>query len=65
MEGALRALAEERGLAGGKIFQPLRVAITGGSVSPGIFEVLMAMGRDLALARIDAAIAFVRGAATA
>ena len=64
MEVALRALAEERGLAGGKIFQPLRVALTGGSVSPGIFEVLMAMGRDLALARIDAAIAFVKGAPT-
>ena len=64
MEGTLRALAEERGLAGGKIFQPLRVALTGGSVSPGIFDVLMAMGRDLALARIDAAIAFVKGPAT-
>jgi glutamyl-tRNA synthetase len=60
MEAALRALAEERGLGGGKIFQPLRVALTGTSVSPGIFEVLMAMGRDLAFARIDGAIAFLR-----
>ena len=60
MESALRALAEERGLAGGKVFQPLRVALTGMSVSPGIFEVLSAMGRDLALARIDGAIAFLR-----
>ena len=62
MEEALRALAEERGLGGGKIFQPLRVALTGTSVSPGIFEVLMAMGRDLAFARIDGAIAFLRSA---
>jgi glutamyl-tRNA synthetase len=60
MEAALRTLAEERGLGGGKIFQPLRVALTGTSVSPGIFEVLMAMGRDLAFARIDGAIAFLR-----
>jgi glutamyl-tRNA synthetase len=60
MESSLRALAEQRGLAGGKIFQPLRVALTGTTVSPGIFDVLMAMGRDLALARLDAAIATLR-----
>jgi glutamyl-tRNA synthetase len=56
MEQALRELAEERGVAGGKIFQPLRVALTGMSVSPGIFEVLMAMGRELALRRLDNAL---------
>jgi len=60
MESSLRALAEERGLAGGKIFQPLRVALTGTTVSPGIFDVLMAMGRDLAIARLDAAVAALR-----
>jgi glutamyl-tRNA synthetase len=65
MEGTLRALAEERGLAGGKIFQPLRVALTGMAVSPGIFEVLSAMGRDLALARIDGAIAYLGNAPAA
>jgi glutamyl-tRNA synthetase len=52
LERALRELAEERGVAAGKIFQPLRVALTGMSVSPGIFEVLVAMGRDLALRRL-------------
>jgi glutamyl-tRNA synthetase len=56
MEESLRALAEQRAVAGGKIFQPLRVALTGTSVSPGIFEVLMAMGRDLSLSRLDAAV---------
>jgi len=56
MEASLRALAEERGIAAGRIFQPLRVALTGLAVSPGIFEVLDAMGRDLALDRIDAAL---------
>jgi glutamyl-tRNA synthetase len=56
MEGALRDLAEERGIAAGKIFQPLRVALTGMSVSPGIFEVLVAMGRELALRRLDNAL---------
>jgi glutamyl-tRNA synthetase len=55
MEEALRALATERDVAAGKIFQPLRVALTGMTVSPGIFEVLVAMGRELALARLDEA----------
>jgi len=59
MESALRELAERRGVAAGKIFQPLRVAITGMSVSPGIFEVLVAMGRDLALRRLNNAIAWL------
>ncbi|MBC7791760.1 MAG: glutamate--tRNA ligase [Anaerolineae bacterium] len=60
MEGALRALADELGVAAGKVFQPLRVALTGMSVSPGIFEVLEAMGRDLALARLGQAIEHIR-----
>ncbi len=52
LEVALRALAEERGVAAGKIFQPLRVALTGLSVSPGIFEVLLAMGPALTSKRL-------------
>ncbi|MEO7502977.1 MAG: glutamate--tRNA ligase [Gemmatimonadaceae bacterium] len=56
LEAALRSLAESKGIAAGKIFQPLRVALTGLTVSPGIFEVLIAMGRDLALKRVADAI---------
>ena len=52
MEQALRGLAEERGVAAGKIFTPLRVALTGLTVSPGIFEVLGMIGRDRSLRRI-------------
>ena len=55
MEEALRKLAEERGTSGGKIFQPLRVALTGLTVSPGIFDVLMMLGPDRALRRIESA----------
>ena len=61
MEEALRSLAEERGVAAGKIFQPLRVALTGMSVSPGIFDVIVTLGRELALARLDQAIGWLRG----
>jgi glutamyl-tRNA synthetase len=59
MEEALRHLAEGLGFGekAGKIFQPLRVALTGLSVSPGIFDVLGMLGRERSLARIDAAVA--------
>jgi glutamyl-tRNA synthetase len=59
MEEALRKLAEELGISGGKIFQPLRVALVGLTVSPGIFEVLHYVGRDWSLARLDAAVAYL------
>ena len=60
LEPALRDLAEAQGLTAGKIFQPLRVALTGLSVSPGIFDVLVMLGRDRSLARIDAAVGFLQ-----
>ena len=60
LEGVLRALAESKGIAAGKIFQPLRVALTGLSVSPGIFEVLMMQGRELSLRRIADAARWLR-----
>ena len=52
LEPALRTLAESRGLAAGKVFTPLRVAVTGLSVSPGIFDVLTLIGRDRSLERL-------------
>ncbi len=45
------------GVSLGKLAQPVRVAVTGGSVSPGIHETLCSLGRERSLARIDAAIA--------
>ena len=60
MEGALRTLAEERRVAPGKLFQPLRIALTGTSVSPGIFEVLEIMGRERTLQRIDDMIIYLQ-----
>jgi len=52
----LRSLAESRSIAAGKIFQPLRVALTGLTVSPGIFDVLVMLGRDRALRRLERAV---------
>jgi glutamyl-tRNA synthetase len=52
IEASVRALAEARGLKLGKVAQPLRAALTGRVVSPGIFEVMVLIGREESLARI-------------
>ncbi|HEX6058232.1 MAG TPA: glutamate--tRNA ligase [Gemmatimonadaceae bacterium] len=65
MEESLRQLGEERGIGGGKVFQPLRLALTGMSVSPGIFDVVLALGRERTLRRIDAAVRRLRGGVAA
>jgi glutamyl-tRNA synthetase len=57
LEEALAPVVERLGVKPGKLYQPIRVAITGSTVSPGIFESLAALGREQALERIDAAIA--------
>ena len=54
LEGSLKALAEELGLGLGKLAQPLRASLTGQTVSPGIFDVLVLLGRDESCARISA-----------
>ncbi len=54
LEAALKAMAEELGLGLGKLAQPLRAALMGQSTSPGIFDVLVLLGRDESLARIAA-----------
>ncbi|MDQ3673110.1 MAG: glutamate--tRNA ligase [Gemmatimonadota bacterium] len=56
LEASIRALAESLGVSAGKLFQPLRVALTGLTVSPGIFEMLIQMGKELSLKRVDAAL---------
>jgi glutamyl-tRNA synthetase len=61
LEQAFRDLAAQRGLGLGKVAQPVRVAVTGTTVSPPLFDTLVLLGRDEALARIDAAIARAGG----
>lgn len=56
LEDAIRRFSEQEGLKLGKIAQPLRAALTGSTVSPGIFDVLDALGRTECLARIDDAL---------
>jgi glutamyl-tRNA synthetase len=56
VETALRAVVERFGVKPKDVFQPVRVAITGTTVSPGIFESVAALGREETLARIDEAL---------
>ncbi len=52
IEAAVRAYGEQRGLGLGKVAQPLRVAVVGGTVSPSIFETLALLGKEKTLKRI-------------
>ncbi len=52
LEETLRVYAEETGVKLGKIAQPMRAALTGTTVSPGIFDVLEVLGREESLARL-------------
>jgi len=60
IEQALRRVVERLGSKPGKVFQPVRVAIAGQTVSPGIFESVALLGKDETLARIDSALARAR-----
>jgi glutamyl-tRNA synthetase len=55
LEQAFAVIMEQTGLKLGKVAQPLRVALTGGTVSPSIYDVLVVLGKERSLARIVAA----------
>ena len=54
LEARLREIAEERELGFGKVAQPLRAALTGSNMSPGLFEVMQVLGKDECLKRLNA-----------
>ena len=59
-EESLRKAAEDLGIPAAKLIHPLRVALTGQAVSPGIFSVLVLVGKERALGRIDRLVRFLR-----
>jgi glutamyl-tRNA synthetase len=61
IEAALTATVERLGLKPKAVYQPIRVAITGSTVSPGIFESLAVLGRERSIQRIETALARLRG----
>src|SRR5712691_2056867 len=56
LERTLRALAEQQGVAAGKIFQPIRIALTGGTVSEPVNELLYVVGKEAALKQLEEAV---------
>ena len=60
LEAALRGAAQELGVKAGQMFTPIRVAVTGRTAAPPLFETLEVLGRETALARIDQAIGRIR-----
>lgn len=56
LEQALRELASQMGLKAGQMFSPIRVAISGKKVAPPLFDMMLALGRETTLARLDDAI---------
>jgi glutamyl-tRNA synthetase len=60
IEQALRAVAEKLGVAAGNVFQPIRIALTGGTVSEPVNELLFVIGKDAAVRRIETAVTAAR-----
>jgi glutamyl-tRNA synthetase len=60
LENEFKLIIEETGLKFGKIAQPLRVAVTGTTVSPGIFEMFLVLGKEKTINRIKKAIRFIQ-----
>ena len=55
LEGAVRPLAEEMGVKAGELFAVIRVAVTGKTAAPPLFETMEVLGRDLSLDRLSTA----------
>ncbi|OGW32803.1 MAG: glutamate--tRNA ligase [Nitrospirae bacterium GWC2_56_14] len=60
IEKVFTALVTEKAIKLGKLAQPVRVALTGGTVSPGIYDVIEVMGKDKTIKRIEAAIGMAK-----
>jgi glutamyl-tRNA synthetase len=60
LERIFRSIIQERGIKLGDLAQPVRVAITGGSESPGIFEVLEIIGKERTIRRLEKAINIIK-----
>ncbi len=56
VQAALEGVVAARAVKPKQVFQPIRVALAGRAISPGIFETLAVLGRDESLRRIDAAL---------
>jgi glutamyl-tRNA synthetase len=65
LEGVIRPLAEELGLKTGELFGAIRVAVTGRTAAPPLFQTMAVLGRERSLARLDTAIRRLEAAGSA
>lgn len=63
LEQAVRAFAEGKGISASKVVHPVRVAVSGLAVGPGLFEMLSVLGRERVLARLDRTLGMLEGSA--
>ncbi len=61
LEEVFKDVMDQTGLKLGKIAQPVRVALTGKTVSPGIFEIIAILGPERVIPRLEKAIRFIEG----
>ncbi|RKY65274.1 MAG: hypothetical protein DRP99_00500 [Candidatus Latescibacterota bacterium] len=61
VESATRGLAEELGISAAKLIHPTRLAVSGRTFGPGLFEMLALLGKETVLRRLDRAIEFLEG----
>ena len=59
LEEAFKAVMDQTGLKLGKIAQPVRVALTGRTASPGIFEIVSIIGKQRVISRLKKAVGFI------
>ena len=61
LESAFHGVVSEMGLKLGKVAQPVRVALTGSTVSPGLFEIIDVLGKEAVLGRLRRAVEYMSG----
>ena len=61
LEPVFRKIAADLGMKLGKIAQPVRVALTGGTISPGLFEIIGVLGKETVLKRLRKALEYIQG----
>lgn len=65
IEKAIRSLAEQMNISAAKLIHPMRLAITGYSASPGLFEIMEILGQETVLRRLRKAIEYLKGSSLA
>ena len=60
IENKIRTLAESKEIGAGKLIHPIRLALTGFAVSPGLFELMEVLGKDVVIRRLNRAISFLK-----